>query len=120
MDSLRKQFLEGITSSIEEINTAITSIESGNGTTDDQEVIFRNAHDMKGMGGSFDYPIISTIGDTLTALTHSKNEFSSLKISFIKAHMDVLHWITEYKIKTEDDPRAAPLMAALEKAKAKA
>ncbi|MCF8466623.1 MAG: Hpt domain-containing protein [Sneathiella sp.] len=119
MEKLTAEFLKGLSESIITVNGALTALGSREARPEDQDTIFRHAHDMKGMGGSFGYPIVGMIGTALSDLTDEKTKLAALNIPLIKAHMDVLRWIVDQKIKTEEDPRAAPLLAALEEAKSK-
>ena len=119
MENLTAQFLEGLSESIISVKEALTVLGSPEATPSDQEEIFRHAHDMKGMGGSFGYPIVGAIGDGLSKLTDKTNDLAALNLPLINAHMDVLDWIVDQKIKSEDDPRAAPLLAALDEVKSK-
>ncbi|MBT5894353.1 MAG: hypothetical protein HOH61_00535, partial [Rhodospirillaceae bacterium] len=51
-------------------------------------VIHDIAHDMKGQGGTFGYPLITNFGDSLFKCTHKSEECSDNLVELIKAHVD--------------------------------
>lgn len=119
MVALSEQFLAGIPAVIEAIGSALSQLEEGNGGTTEQETLFRQGHDLRGMGGSFDYPIMGTIGDGICELTSSDIETSSLNLALIRVHLDLLTYVAAKRIKNDTDPNAAPILVALADAKPK-
>jgi hypothetical protein len=48
------------------------------------------AHEMKGQGGTFGYPLVSTFGDSLYDFTGSNAGVSDNHVQIIKAHTDAM------------------------------
>ena len=117
MKGLTEEFLAGVPAMIDTIEKALVQLEKGEGGQTSQAAIFRQGHDLKGMGGSFNYPIMGTIGVGICDLTHSDIETSSLSLPLIRVHLDLLNYVMANRIKDDTDPKAAPILAALAAAK---
>lgn len=119
MAGLTEEFLAGIPVVIKTIETSLTKLEKGDGGEPEQTLLFRQGHDLKGMGGSFGYPIMGTIGEGICELTSKDIESSSLSLPLIRIHLDLLTYVAAKRIKDDADPNAAPILAALANARLK-
>lgn len=72
------------------------------------------AHNIKGQGSSFGYPLVTRIGHSLCALTRQEREFSDADLGVIQAHLDALRLILTKEIKGEGGDVGAKLAARLE------
>lgn len=57
------------------------------------------AHNIKGQGTSFGYPLITRLGQSLCALTRRERAFSDGDLGIIQAHLDALRLILSKDIK---------------------
>jgi len=119
MAGLTEQFLSGVPAVINVLNAALSQLESDEGGKEEQTQLFRQGHDLKGMGGSFGYPIMGTIGGEICRLAHEDIELSSLNLPLLRIHIDLLNYVLANRIKDESDPKAAPIIAAMSGAKPK-
>ena len=78
--------------------------------------IFDAAHDLKGQGTSFGYPLITRIGQSLCRLGHAQaaEPCAAERLRAVAAHVDVLVLILEKRIKGDGGPVGAQLAAKLE------
>jgi hypothetical protein len=78
--------------------------------------IFESAHDLKGQGSSFGYPLITRIGQSLCKLGHCapSTDWTPERLRAVGAHLDVLVLILEKQIKGDGGPLGAKLAAKLE------
>ncbi|MEX1034933.1 MAG: Hpt domain-containing protein [Sneathiella sp.] len=113
MVALEAEFLKGVPPVIEAIESALGRLEKGKRANGDQEEIFRQGHDLKGMGGSFGYPIMGTIGSGICELSRKEIETKDLMLPLIRVHLDLLIYVNANRIKDDTDPKAAPILAAL-------
>lgn len=77
------------------------------------EALYRAAHDMKGQGGSFGFPLVTKIGQSLCRYLRS-GEMREPNYPVIQAHIGALRLIVEKAIKGEGGPVGAKLIARLE------
>lgn len=74
------------------------------------------AHDVKGLGGTYDYPLVTQIAASLCRLieTESGKAAAGRDSSLTEAHVDALRAAVRDQIKTDADPVGRTLLRALE------
>ena len=72
------------------------------------------AHNIKGQGSSFGYPLVTRIGHSLCTLARQEREFSDADLGIVQAHLDALRLILAKEIKGEGGEVGAKLAARLE------
>ena len=63
------------------------------------EEINRIAHDMKGQGGTFGYPLITSFSDSLYGFSYSKGVLTDNHVELIKAHIDSMRAVISNRVK---------------------
>ena len=76
--------------------------------------LYNIAHNIKGQGGSFGYPLVTRIGHSLCTLVRQERDFSDADLGVIQAHLDALRLILAKDIKGEGGEVGAKLAARLE------
>jgi hypothetical protein len=76
--------------------------------------LYNIAHNIKGQGGAFGYPLVTRIGDSLCTLVRQEREFSDADLGVVQAHLDALRLILTKDIKGEGGEVGARLAARLE------
>jgi hypothetical protein len=72
------------------------------------------AHNVKGQGSSFGYPLVTRIAHSLCTLVRQEREFSDADLGVVQAHLDALRLILTKDIKGEGGEVGAKLAARLE------
>jgi hypothetical protein len=72
------------------------------------------AHNIKGQGGSFGYPLVTRIAHSLCTLVRQERDFSDADLGVVQAHLDALRLILAKDIKGEGGEVGAKLAARLE------
>lgn len=72
------------------------------------------AHNIKGQGSSFGYPLVTRIGHSLCTLARQERAFADSDLDVIQAHLDALRLILSKDIKGEGGDVGAKLAARLE------
>ncbi len=76
--------------------------------------LYGMAHNIKGQGSSFGYPLVTRIGDSLCRLVRQERDFSDADLNVVQAHLDALRLILAKDIKGEGGEVGAKLAARLE------
>ncbi|MES1150557.1 MAG: hypothetical protein ABUL54_01580 [Dongia sp.] len=76
--------------------------------------IYGIAHNLKGQGTSFGYPLITRIGQSLCLLTRPERGFSDADLGVIQGHLDAIRLILAKDIKGEGGAVGDKLAARLE------
>ena len=72
------------------------------------------AHNIKGQGSSFGYPLVTRIGHSLCTLVRQERDFTDADLGIVQAHLDALRLILTKDIKGEGGEVGARLAARLE------
>lgn len=84
------------------------------------EEINHIAHDMKGQGGTFGYPLITDFADSLYGLTIKRpGEISDNQIELIKSHVDAMRAVIRGRVSGDGGEIGASLTNSLNEAIAK-
>src|SRR5262249_20402063 len=79
------------------------------------EAVFRVAHDLKGQGSSFGFPLITKIGHSLCALTRDRaRDYQAAHLELAKSHLDAIELVLTRGIRGEGGRAGAGLVATLE------
>jgi hypothetical protein len=76
--------------------------------------VYGIAHNLKGQGSSFGYPLITRIGQSLCQLTRPQRDFSDADLGVIQAHLDAIRLILAKDIKGEGGEVGGKLATRLE------
>lgn len=80
------------------------------------EDLFRVAHDLKGQGASFGYPLVTGIADSLCRLTRDRTlSYEDRHLDLAKSHLDAAQLVLTKEIKGEGGQIGAELTAKLQK-----
>ena len=91
-----------------------TARERPEGRADAVKDLYGIAHNIKGQGSSFGYPLITRIGHSLCTLTRQERAFADADLAVIQAHLDALRLILAKDIKGEGGEVGDKLAARLE------
>lgn len=75
--------------------------------------IHRIAHDLKGQGGTFGYPLVSVFAESLYRMTDMQSKHTDTEIEMIKAHVDAIRVVIQSRLKDPDSDAGARLRRVL-------
>lgn len=78
--------------------------------------IFREAFDIKGQAATLASPLLGEFAQSLCALTENQSAVTERQHDLIAVTIDAIAWAASNDVRTSDDPRAAELIADLDKA----
>ncbi|MEQ8247721.1 MAG: hypothetical protein RID42_08555 [Alphaproteobacteria bacterium] len=74
------------------------------------------AHDMRGQGGTFGYPLVTTVADSLYKLTGTRALTSESHLEIVKSHIDTMNAVIKERVEGDGGILGRELLTALEKA----
>lgn len=75
--------------------------------------LHRAAHDLKGLGVTYGFPIVSTIADTLCKAISLTMERGALPVDLVNAHVDALRAVVNLNVRDPDSGPAIELVRGL-------
>ncbi len=113
------EYLNWVAEDLKKIQEAFEGLKSSGGTKENLEKVFEIAHDMKGQGGSFNYPLITTVANDLCRLLESLESAGAKETEVIRLHIDTMRVIITDGMEGEGGKAGKHLLAGLAKVVAK-
>jgi chemotaxis protein histidine kinase CheA len=83
------------------------------------EAVFQVAHDIKGQGGSFDFPLMTIIGDSLCRLLERISSGGPEVVDVIAVHIEAMRLVISQRMTGNGGPAGTKLLRGLEMVNAK-
>ena len=114
LKELSSNFAQWMNDEIAKLDAARAKItELGfNQATADQ--LYVHAHDLKGLGATYEFPLITRVAASLCALMSEREQRPSLPLPLIDAHIDAIRAIVRDDIRDPEHPIGNRLASALE------
>jgi HPt (histidine-containing phosphotransfer) domain-containing protein len=96
------------------VHLAAARAASGEGRTEHVRDIHAVAHNIKGQGSSFGYPLMTRLGQSLCQLTRRKPAFSDADLDLAQAHIDAMKLVLAKEIQGDGGELGQKLGARLE------
>ncbi len=77
--------------------------------------IYNVAHDIRGQGSTYDYPLLTGIGDSLCSYIETLKRVDGPQLKVIDLHGEAMSRIVADEIKSEDDAVGRTLLSGLRK-----
>lgn len=74
------------------------------------------AHDMKGQGGTFGYPLITAFAESLYGFSDNKGDMNDADVELMKAHIDAMRAVIKGRIKGDGGEIGEQMSAGLDAA----
>lgn len=114
LKSLSGNFVQWLNDEIAKLDGARASIRSEGPTHENMESLYLRAHDLKGLGATYGFPLITRVAGLLCRLIDDKSKRLEAPLALIDAHIDAIKAAARDDIKTEDHPVGQVLVKELE------
>lgn len=114
LKSLSSNFAQWLNDEVTKLEAARQRVKSEGMTPETMEFLYLRAHDLKGLGTTYEYPLITRIGASLCRLIDDKDKRMQAPMALIDAHIDAIKAAVRDEIKTDEHPVGKALIQALE------
>ncbi len=102
---------------VEKLGDLIKAVDPAAEDADDQlQACFRMAHDMRGQGGSFGYPLMTRIANSLCRFIESIPKLDTGALAICSAHVDAMHAVIGHRVSGSGGEIGGQIAAGLETA----
>ncbi|MBX9575403.1 MAG: Hpt domain-containing protein [Caulobacteraceae bacterium] len=108
------QFSQWLQDELDKLEAARAAIKAQGLTADTAEQLYFRAHDLKGLGGTYQYPLVTRIAGSLCKLLDDANKRLSAPMVLVDAHIDAIKAVVRDRIQTDEHPVGKALVEALE------
>ncbi|MDD4519946.1 MAG: hypothetical protein PHI50_03575 [Alphaproteobacteria bacterium] len=102
IEDLSQDYEKNALSEVQEMEDIFSQAQRDKDITLLTKDLFRKAHDMKGQGITFGYPLITFVGNHLCRYLENKTVLSESLLKGVRFHLDIISKIFEDKIKSEE------------------
>ena len=108
------QFSQWLQDELDKLERARTAIRTEGFTPETAEQLYFRAHDLKGLGGTYQYPLVTRIAGSLCKLLDDADKRMKAPMVLVDAHIDAIKAVVRDKIQTDEHPTGKALAETLE------
>jgi hypothetical protein len=114
LKSLSGNFAQWLNDEITKLETARQAIRAEGLTADTTEALYLRAHDLKGLGTTYGFPLITRLAASLCVLTDEAEKRTRAPMALVDAHIDAIRAAVREDMKTDEHPVGRAIAEALE------
>jgi hypothetical protein len=115
LKSLSSNFAQWLQDEVSKLEQARQRVRAEGATAETMESLYLRAHDLKGLGATYEFPLITRIAASLCKLIDDKEKRMGASMPLIDAHIDAIKAAMRDDIKTDDHPVGKVLVTELER-----
>ena len=114
LKELSSNFAQWLGDEVARLEAARAVVNAEGRTPAATEALYFRAHDLKGLGATYDYPLIGRIAGSLCRLLDEPDKRGTASLSLIDAHVDTIRACLRAEIRDASHPTGGVLAAELE------
>jgi hypothetical protein len=114
LKSLSGNFAQWLQDEITKLEAARQQVRADGMTPETMESLYLRAHDLKGLGTTYGFPLITRLAGSLCRLIDEKEKRTSAPMPLVDAHIDAIKAAVRDDIKDDQHPVGAALAKELE------
>jgi len=115
LKSLSSQFSQWLRDELEKLDAARAAIRSEGLTKETGDRLYTHAHDLKGLGTTYEFPIISRMAASLCKLIETPEARLTAPLRLVDAHIDAIKAAVRDDIRDAENPVGKVLVEELER-----
>lgn len=114
LSNLKTEFADWLGEEVVKLEHYLAEVRSNGLQGEPGEMLFTTAHDLRGLGSTYEFPLITRIAGSLSKLIENPETRSDVPMSLVEAHVGAIRAAINQNIRTEDDPVGKQLAEELE------
>lgn len=114
LKAMSAQFEEWLQDEIVKLSAAQADLREKGLTPETAEALYFRAHDLKGLGTTYNYPLVTRMAASLCRLLENVETRTSAPVALLDAHTDAIRAVVRDKIQTDEHPVGRELVETLE------
>jgi chemotaxis protein histidine kinase CheA len=115
LKSLASNFTQWLADEITKLEAARQQVKAEGATPENMENLYLRAHDLKGLGTTYGYQLITRIAGSLCRMIDEKEKRANTSLELVDAHIDAIKAAVRDDIKSDDHPVGSVLVEELER-----
>ncbi|MFN3836617.1 MAG: Hpt domain-containing protein [Brevundimonas sp.] len=114
LKAMSAQFGQWLNDEIVKLDKAQADIREQGYTPATAEALYFRAHDLKGLGTTYEYPLVTRLAGSLCKMLDDADRRMSAPLVILDAHIDAIRAVVRDQIKTDEHPTGRALAETLE------
>lgn len=114
LKAMSAQFGQWLNDEVVKLDQAQADIRAKGYTPETAEALYFRAHDLKGLGSTYQYPLVTRIAGSLCRMMDDADKRMQAPAAILDAHIDAIRAVVRDEIQTDDHPVGRTLAEALE------
>ncbi|MNK15706.1 hypothetical protein D3C87_338550 [compost metagenome] len=114
LKAMSDQFGQWLQDEIVKLDQAQADIRAKGYTSETAEALYFRAHDLKGLGATYQYPLVTRIAGSLCRMMDDADKRMQAPIAVLDAHVDGIRAVVRDGIQTDEHPVGRELAETLE------
>ena len=114
LKAMSAQFGQWLQDEVAKLDQTQADIRTKGYTTETAEALYFRAHDLKGLGTTYQYPLVTRIAGSLCRMLDDADKRMKAPLPVIDAHIDAIKAVVRDQIQTDDHPVGRTLAETLE------
>lgn len=114
LKSLSVNFAQWMNDELDKLEAARTRVRTEGLTMETCETLYLRAHDLKGLGATYEFPIVSRLGGSLCKLIDDPETRCNAPLFLIDAHIDAIKAAVNGGIRSADHPTGKAMVDELD------
>ncbi len=114
LKSLSGQFGQWLQDELDKLDVARAAVLERGMTPETSEALYMRAHDLKGLGATYEYPLVTRIAASLCKLIDDPATRCTAPVYLIDAHISAIKAAVRDEIRTDEHPVGRVLVEELE------
>ncbi|HZZ31438.1 MAG TPA: Hpt domain-containing protein [Phenylobacterium sp.] len=115
LKSLAGNFSQWLNDEIVKLDAARAQVTDAGATPETMESLYLRAHDLKGLGTTYGYQLITRIAGSLCRMIDDKEKRTAAPLDLVDAHIDGIKAAVRDDIKSDEHPVGCALVEDLER-----
>ncbi len=114
LQTLAGQFARWLQDEIDKLDAARDRVAAEGMAGEAGDIFYTHAHDLKGLGGTYGFPIVTRMAGSLCALVEDPGRRPGVALALIDSHIEAIKTMVREDIREELHPKGGAIAAALE------
>ncbi len=114
LKAMSAQFGQWLQDELVKLDQAHTDIRAKGYTAETAEALYFRAHDLKGLGATYQYPLVTRIAGSLCRILDDADKRMQAPLPLVDAHIDAIKAVVRDEIQTDEHPVGRDLAETLE------
>ena len=114
LKAMSAQFGQWLKDEIVKLDQAQADIRAKGYTPETAEALYFRAHDLKGLGATYQYPLVTRIAGSLCRMMDDGDKRMQAPAAILDAHIDAIRAVVRDEIQTDEHPVGRTLAETLE------